>query len=91
MIPLDAPLARDDDDQLLPEGKLPRVDDADAPATALRWPRDTRDRKLVYTVIVETREGWQRAYDQLPERPGDRAITRLNAGLQARAGVPSPA
>lgn len=59
------------------------------PACAVMWPADTKDRQLVRAATLDSREGWQRAYDREPASRAERALLQLS-GLIDRWADPEP-
>lgn len=56
---------------------------ATAPVGALRWPSDRSDRLAWQAALLESRDGWRRAYErEEPTRP-ERAVTNLADSIGA--------
>jgi hypothetical protein len=47
------------------------------PEGAIAWPHDHRDRQAAAAALEATKEGWRRAYEQVPPRPGEVALALL--------------
>ena len=55
---------------------------ANPPADCVIWPRDTFDRQNARKAILETREGWRRAYDGEPPLIPELALQALGPALE---------
>lgn len=61
------------------------VESGRRPVGAVVWPRDTADRNVALAATRGARDGWRRAYDQLPPRRSEAALERLRPELEALA------
>lgn len=73
--------------------------ECERPADCVVWPRDTTDRNLARAATEDAKEGWRRAYLNLPAPSSERALTILSPildelerrGLESGSAVPSAA
>lgn len=49
------------------------------------WPNDSADRDISVAVTLAARDGWRRAYDRLPPRKGELALSRLAPAIEGLA------
>jgi hypothetical protein len=72
-----------------PPGRLVLTTSEEPPATAVRWPSDGNDRVAWRAAIMETREGWRRAFEREARTPGDLALLFLMDAIDSarRVGV----
>lgn len=59
-----------------PSRVLPRV--GDEACGAVLWPNDTRERRDAYEAAVACREGWRRAYENVPPARREKALAILS-------------
>jgi hypothetical protein len=55
------------------------------PVGCVVWPSDTADRQIAVAATLGAREGWRRAYDQIPMKAREAALGRIRPGLEALA------
>lgn len=65
------------------------------PSGAIVWPKDSADRANVMSAVTSSEEIWRRAYEDLPQTPGERAMEVLRdiaveeaSGSEDRGDVP---
>jgi hypothetical protein len=60
-----------------PRKRVVMTNDPDPPPHAVRWPSDRNDRVEWRDAILDAKEGWRRAYEQVERSPFDEALLVL--------------
>lgn len=68
---------------------------ADPPSDAIRWPTDTTDRHAWQEAIMESKDGYRRAFERRPSTRREAALEKLQpllaSGIQLDAALESAA
>lgn len=74
-------------------GPAVTVGTPDPPEGAVRWPRDTADRRIARDATAAAKEGWRRAYEGAPPTRPEKALRILApvlAAMEARSVAEGP-
>lgn len=79
-----------------PDEPVVKVTDPNPPENCVLWPTDPKDRRTWRSAILETRAGWQRAYDCESPARAEEAVGTLRQWLARQVPLtvddePSPA